>query len=188
MCLDSASLNEKMLQYRALSMAFSYPDGEFFICFPHLSAESDHLKREYDRLFRAREIWLYGAEYTNTDSCQISQVLADIAAFYQAFGVETNKDRPDLLSSELEFMYLLLFKERYALDTKISEADEKFHICREAERKFFLEHLFPAGEKIAQAILSQAQHEFYLDSAEQLLQFFKEEKQRFLEEKPASPG
>ena len=40
-------LNDRMLKYKALATAFSYP-------------EKKELFSEYDRLFRQNELWLYG--------------------------------------------------------------------------------------------------------------------------------
>lgn len=68
--------------------------------------------------------------------------LADLAAFYRAFGLEVCEDadeRPDHLCFELEFMTVLTAKEAYALDRRL--AGDEWAICRDAQRQFLREHL-----------------------------------------------
>jgi len=70
--------------------------------------------------------------------------LADIAGFYEAFGVTASRDQPervDHIALELEFMAWLLAKEEHALASKDAAAAEHAEICQEAERRFFEEHL-----------------------------------------------
>lgn len=68
--------------------------------------------------------------------------LADLAAFYRAFGlevVENAGERQDHLSMELEFMCVLVAKEAYALEYQLDS--EELDLCRDAQRKFLGEHL-----------------------------------------------
>lgn len=68
--------------------------------------------------------------------------LADLAAFYHAFGLELAAEaaeRHDHLCLELEFMCVLAGKEAYALEHQL-DADE-LEIGREAQKKFLHEHL-----------------------------------------------
>ncbi|MBI5802458.1 MAG: molecular chaperone TorD family protein [Verrucomicrobia bacterium] len=68
--------------------------------------------------------------------------LADLAAFYAAFGLEMTPDaaeRQDHISIELEFMCVLTAKEAYALEHQLD--DEQVAICRDAQKKFLREHL-----------------------------------------------
>jgi DMSO reductase family type II enzyme chaperone len=68
--------------------------------------------------------------------------LADLAAFYRAFGLELAGDateRHDHICLELEFMSVLAAKEAYALEHQL-DADQ-LALCREAEKKFLREHL-----------------------------------------------
>jgi len=70
-----------------------------------------------------------------------SHVLADVAAFYRAFGfyvAPTMPQVPDHLCSQLEFMAVLCAKEAYALQHGLTEPAE---ICRDARRTFLEEHL-----------------------------------------------
>lgn len=68
--------------------------------------------------------------------------LADLAAFYRAFGLEVADgaaERPDHIGMEFEFMSVLAAKEAYAL---AHEGDgERSALCRDAQKKFLREHL-----------------------------------------------
>jgi DMSO reductase family type II enzyme chaperone len=66
--------------------------------------------------------------------------LADLAAFYRAFGLELDDaaaERHDHLCIELEFMSVLAAKEAYA----IAEQLDGFEVIRQAQRNFLREHL-----------------------------------------------
>ena len=68
--------------------------------------------------------------------------LADLAAFYRAFGLELSADageRQDHLCLELEFMSVLAAKEAYAIENQLEE--EQLAVCRDAQKKFLREHL-----------------------------------------------
>ena len=68
--------------------------------------------------------------------------LADLAAFYRAFGLEVTTDageRQDHLCLELEFMCVLAAKEAYALEHQL--AADQLAQCRDAQKKFLREHL-----------------------------------------------
>ncbi len=68
--------------------------------------------------------------------------LADLAAFYRAFGLEPADDadeRHDHLCLELEFMCVLAAKEAYALKHQLDP--EELSLCRDAQKRFLREHL-----------------------------------------------
>ncbi|HPC58094.1 MAG TPA: molecular chaperone TorD family protein [Kiritimatiellia bacterium] len=68
--------------------------------------------------------------------------LADLAAFYRAFGLELAEDageRHDHICIELEFLCVLAAKEAYAVTNGLDRA--RLEQCREAEKKFLQEHL-----------------------------------------------
>ena len=68
--------------------------------------------------------------------------LADLVAFYRAFGLELAEDadeRHDHICLELEFMCVLAAKEAYALEHQFDS--ESLSMCREAQKKFLREHL-----------------------------------------------
>ncbi|MBI2956170.1 MAG: molecular chaperone TorD family protein [Acidobacteria bacterium] len=77
----------------------------------------------------------------NPDITYRAQRMADIAGFYQAFGLQVSGhagERLDHLTVQAEFLYVLLAKEAAAREEENVEAAE---ICREARRKFFEEHV-----------------------------------------------
>ncbi|MHC4726124.1 MAG: TorD/DmsD family molecular chaperone [Planctomycetota bacterium] len=171
---------ERMYQYRVLAIAFSYPDNYFFEHFPDLLGDEQSIKAEYDRLFRAGVVWLYGAEHLVENEFQRAKILSDIMGFYTAFGLEPDKERPDSITCELEFMYGLIFKAGRIRQGLITDnADEKINVCRDAEKKFFTEHLEPAANLIAKKIISESNNSFYKQSAKELLAFLRSEKKHF---------
>jgi DMSO reductase family type II enzyme chaperone len=68
--------------------------------------------------------------------------LADLAAFYRAFGLEVTPDaseRQDHICLQLEFMSVLAAKEAFALEHQLD--DESLGVCRAAQKNFLREHL-----------------------------------------------
>ena len=68
--------------------------------------------------------------------------LADLGAFYSAFGLELAADaaeRHDHICLELEFMSVLAAKEAYALEHQLDA--EQLVLCRNAQKLFLREHL-----------------------------------------------
>lgn len=171
---------ERMLGYKTWAIAFSYPNDGFFVHLPHLAQERQTIVSEYDRLFRAGLVWLYGAEHLVKNEFQRANLLSDIMGFYTAFGLEPDLERPDSISCEMDFMHYLIFKRhRLSEESVADDADEKGEICRDAERKFFVEHLEPAAAPIAEKILENTDHPFYIQAAEGLLEFLIREKEHF---------
>lgn len=68
--------------------------------------------------------------------------LADLAAFYRAFGLEIAQDadeRQDHICLEFEFMCVLAAKEAYALEYQLDS--DALSLCRDAQKRFLREHL-----------------------------------------------
>ncbi|TAN58867.1 hypothetical protein EPN16_08430 [bacterium] len=173
---------ERMSEYKVLAAAFAYPDDNFFKLFPEALAEKEGLRREYDRLFRAQSTWIYTCEYISEHEFQRANYLSDISGFYRAFGVEADRDRPDSLAMELEFMHYLIFKALYA-DThreNDAKAGEKMFICVDAQKKFFTQYLCLPAKQIAQAVISKTSHNFYKETAARLLEFMESEEKLLL--------
>jgi TorA maturation chaperone TorD len=83
----------------------------------------------------------YELEYGEEHSHRQPQELADIAAFFHAFGLQVSQqahERVDHISVECEFMSFLLYKEDYALE---HDGEEKAMICRQASVDFLSRHL-----------------------------------------------
>jgi TorA maturation chaperone TorD len=70
-----------------------------------------------------------------------SQELADISAFYRAFGLEISEgtERHDHISVELEFMGYLFFKEAYGKEK--GHSAEKVALVQDGQRRFLKEHI-----------------------------------------------
>jgi len=83
--------------------------------------------------------------------------LADLAAFYRAFGLEVAEDadeRHDHICLELEFMCVLAAKEAYALDHQLDV--EVLILCRDAQKRFLREHLGRWTPAFARRLASMA--------------------------------
>ena len=83
-------------------------------------------------------------EYGNLKADSLFQPhrLADLNAFYRAFGLELADDaseRPDHICLELEFMSVLAAKEAYALEHQLDT--DQLAVGREAQKMFLREHL-----------------------------------------------
>jgi TorA maturation chaperone TorD len=167
MSADSASPERRRAAaYKALAVAFSYPDEALAAVYPDWAGRLGELQAAYDRVFRAGVVWLYGAEHATENEFQRVAMLADIMGFYNAFGVEPRGDRPDALGSELEFMHYLIVQRARLRDlAPDATGDAKAAVCDEAQRKFFTEHLAPAARSIANGILAAAPHPFYVEAA-----------------------
>jgi len=87
----------------------------------------------------------YGAKHIY----QEVQALADLAGFYRAFGVQAGASRPDELSAELEFCYLLSLKEGLARERRALKEAE---ICRRALQAFLSEHLGRWAENVGRRL------------------------------------
>jgi TorA maturation chaperone TorD len=171
---------ERMFAYKAWAAAFSYPDDGFFAHLPELASQRQSLVSEYDRMFRAGVVWLYGAEHLVKNEFQRANLLSDIMGFYTAFGLEPDLERPDSIACEMDFMHYLIFKrQRLYAGAGGDAAEEKAEVCGDAERKFFVEHLEPGATAIAGEILANTAHPFYKQAAEGLLEFLSHEREHF---------
>ncbi len=172
--------NDASLIYKALAMAFAYPDEAFFRCFQIGPNEREGIQAEYDRLFRTGTVWLEGAEHRIDNEFQRVAELSDIMGFYRAFGVVPRQTRPDALTCELEFMHVLEAKRARAERGDVSgDAEEKAAVCREAQAKFYREHLAPAAIRIASLIREATTHPFYREAAAELKELMATEALRF---------
>ncbi len=180
MVIDTKTDDRRMRQYKTLAMAFRYPDDAFFEVFPELLADKRDLLAEYDRLFRAGIVWLYGAEHLVENEFQRANLLSDVMGFYNAFGFEPALDRPDAISCEMEFMYALILKRNHASQLDVNDqSKEKIEVCLDAEKKFFVQHLTPEAASIAEKIIAQSENSFYVNIAKDLIEFLETESKHF---------
>jgi len=109
----------------------------------------------------------YELEYGEEHSHRQPQELGDIAAFYQAFGLQLSAlahERVDHVVTECEFMQYLLYKQACALDEGQSEHVE---IGRDAAKQFLVDHLGRWGPAFALR-LSRVTHGGVLEAVAQL--------------------
>jgi hypothetical protein len=154
---DSQLALRRSQLYRFLADAFLYPTENWLCDVPLLEPALDELNLgHYQLCGSAIDLAELQAEHRRVPgltgllirnrvrpAARISPEpeMADIAGFYRAFGFENGgliRERPDYLSTELEFMHTLTLKEVYA-----REAGEQEHleVCVDAQRKFLQDHL-----------------------------------------------
>lgn len=97
----------------------------------------------------------YETEYVPSKfAFQRSNMLADIAGFYHAFGLQTSSnhpDRPDHVALECEFLAQLLELQWQAHQSTSPEAASQKEVCRSAMQRFLKEHVvwwFPAFARL----------------------------------------
>ncbi len=105
----------------------------------------------------------YETQYGEPHVFQQTQVLADIAGFYRAFGLETSelaRERFDHISIETEFMAILACKEAYA---RARDEDERVEICVDAQKNFLGNHLGGWVPSFMERLSKKATAGFYRD-------------------------
>lgn len=104
----------------------------------------DKLEAEYNRLFAhlgSAKCPPYETEYGFENVFQKTEAMADIAGFYNAYGLEpsaADTERVDFISMELEFMSYLALHEAYARE---HQENEHLEVCLDTQKKFIGEHL-----------------------------------------------
>lgn len=124
-----------------------------------------------------------GSHYGSGHMFQSSQHLADLAGYYSAFGVEhagKKLEGLDHISLELEFMYVLTFKEGYAFE---NDGSDKVDICVNAQKKFMKNEIGSWGSLFAKLLETKQPDEFYRKLGG-LLKVFLEMETAFLKVKP----
>jgi DMSO reductase family type II enzyme chaperone len=143
------------------------------------SASTAELGRAYNGLFTGRKpCRLDESEYEPNPFTRTHR-MADAAGFYQAFGMqpaESAGQRPDFIGTELEFMYLLLLKEMYAEEKRW---EEQAAICREAQARFFHEHLAWWVPQLCDKLEAASSCAYYRTLATFLKAFIEAEKAHF---------
>ena len=136
------------------------------------------LQGAYVRLFDpVAGIFPYESEMKNLRDFSKVHLMADIMGFYQAFGVQPSNERPDHISSELEFMHYLTLKESYALRKRQME---NAAVCRSAREKFFSDHVMTWTDALLEALRARAGEDiapFYAHVMDLLQLFVETEKE-----------
>ncbi|MDR4508625.1 MAG: molecular chaperone TorD family protein [Candidatus Brocadiaceae bacterium] len=109
----------------------------------YVKIDVDALQSIYNRIVghtMSKDCPFYEGQYTPAHVHQQVQELADIQAFYRAFGLDISdeeKERSDHISVELEFMQFLLYKQAYAME---NHGKEEAKVCLDSLKKFLKEH------------------------------------------------
>ncbi|HNO80085.1 MAG TPA: molecular chaperone TorD family protein [Phycisphaerae bacterium] len=121
----------------------------------------------------------YECEYGRSEISQRASMLADLAGFYEAFGmtiVDTEAGRPDFIAVECEFMSVLCAKEAHGLESGLTElVEESLH----TQRLFLRDHLATWLPALSRRIVEAADHEFYVALGQCADQFCRAEARRF---------
>jgi DMSO reductase family type II enzyme chaperone len=154
---------QRAFTYRWLAKAFEYPETEGWQWLCDSIAHFRQPAAELLQYFTPPEFDQFVADYIAAfghaarGSCPLNEIeygelkadpliqphrLADLAAFYRAFGLEPATDaheRMDHICFELEFMAVLALKEAYALAQQHNA--EQLDACHHAQKDFLREHL-----------------------------------------------
>ncbi|MAD79692.1 MAG: hypothetical protein CMJ50_02450 [Planctomycetaceae bacterium] len=177
------------LGFGELSLEYLTPE-EVFKTIP---ANSNLLNAEYEHTFGllvAKACPPYETEYIDGKATfQRSNALADVSGFYRAFGLKVSSQYPerhDHVVLELEFMAFLLGLERQA--TEEDASSERVSVCREAQKRFFREHLAWWLPAFAKLLSRENSDGFYAALAEFLSAFVAAERALMGVSAPAGPA
>lgn len=101
----------------------------------------------------------YESGYVSGDIFRQTDVMADVAGFYRAHGLQvggTERERPDHVVTELEFMAFMARKEAYAL---AELGHDQVTECRRTAASFLRDHLGCWGPDLGRRIVLVAHHE-----------------------------
>jgi len=184
----SASASERSRAYSLLATALAYPtdagiDGivaaiaEGAPGYPPalrtlleelsatISGDPATLGRSHQRLFpqiESPETPGYETAYRGNEIFNQTAIMADIAGFYRAFGLEvggSTHERPDHVTVELEYLAFLCFKE--AISAERGD-DDQADVCADAERTFLADHLGDWGPELGRRLEQYSDHEFFV--------------------------
>lgn len=138
--------------------------GALAAALAEVDAPLDELRTAHGALFPPvgqSELCVYESVYRTRDLFQEAETLADIAGFYRAHGLVVGgveRERPDHLAVELEFMAFLARKRAFAL-AELGRA--RANSCRLAEAAFLRDHLGSWGPLAGEELARMAVHPFY---------------------------
>lgn len=128
--------------------------------------EADVLQREHRRVFThvvSADCPPNETVYTAKHVFQETLDLGDLSGFYRAFGLElAERERPDHISVELEFMHLVALKEAYA---RVRHTASRVRLCRQVQRAFLRDHLGRWAPLFAQLLARKAGAGYYAAAA-----------------------
>ena len=145
--------NDKILIYRFMSQAFSYPNQVFISNLQEILTKNKKLSQKFTSLvenLREKPLELLQAEYTRLfisgypetpcppyesfylEGKLLGEAALQVISFYEDWGLTVDPSLCDHLSTELEFMAFL------TAATNVSEITEKAKLSKE---KFYQNHL-----------------------------------------------
>ncbi len=126
--------------------------------------DRDELRVAHSRLFthiENQDCPVHESAFAPGDVFRRADVMADIAAFYTAHGLQTGgveRERIDNIATELEFMSFLARKEAYAIQhLGVDEREE----CRRSQQGFLRDHLACWATGFASRVQLLADHRFF---------------------------
>lgn len=179
-------MNHRIGTYKLLSLAFHYPDEGLLTALKEIPEFADALKgvtleeliQHHNQIFSLTVgggVPPYETEYGHRDIFMKTQRMADISAFYRAFGLEVPADkheRLDFVGAELDLMFWILLKEEMA---KKSGKKTEAATCRDAAQKFLNDHLGRWATFFGEQMLQATTHPFYKQVANMLVEFVEKE-------------
>lgn len=130
----------------------------------HLGRPLDELQRAHAAVFtiiESRDCPTYETAYRGRDIFRQAQLMADVAGFYRAHGLRVGRaerERPDHITVELEFMSFMAAKEAYA---RAKLGDAQVQTCRRTEALFLRDHLGAWGPGFGRRLTVVSGHELY---------------------------
>lgn len=103
----------------------------------------------------------YEVAYISSDIFRQTEVMADVAGFYRAFGLDVGgneRERVDHVAVELTFMQWLCLKEAYAAEHSATEA---LDAVRRGQRSFLADHLLCWAPAFARRVSTAADGDPY---------------------------
>jgi TorA maturation chaperone TorD len=125
----------------------------------------EELRRAHGRVFthiENQDCPAHESAYCPGDVFRRADVMADVAAFYKAHGLQaggSRRERVDHVTTELEFLSFLARKEAYAIDNLGPDEIEE---CRRSQEHFLLDHVGCWVPGFAARLQVVADHPFFV--------------------------
>lgn len=116
----------------------------------------------------------YEVEYENKDIFGMTEALADLGGFYNAFGLAVDSashERLDHAAVQLEFLWVLCAHQAEASEDASAEGVRHMAVVRDAQRKFLRDHLGRWGVAFARRLAAH-EPEGFLGGVGRLLEAF----------------
>lgn len=207
---DAITITDELVQrasfYRTFSLLFRFPDDDLIelikegtaelplgvldnvstdriIPFQAQVADTDlsQLRTEYSQLFTGAGLCRTNENDYEKLSFSMTEKLADVAGFYEAFGFELSEglgERPDFIGAEMDFARLLLLKQAYA---EAQGWDQRADVTAESIKTFLSAHIVEWIPKLCYALEELADDDgVYFTAAIALNVFIESEARRLV--------